>query len=235
MRLVLGPSVFKCWISGDGKHWGRLPEPPRRNVAGGFRTVGLYCQPGEEPREITLKRLSIRELSGVTSLAPVELRERAPVLDDPPDIGAWLAAAADSQPKDVDADAWRQACAIRTLAGAPAAELARDLIRALVAEGLGRDTPANDRLRLLDEAALISDCWDAKDAAWWADRYAELGERLHDEGAKDPCSVVSRAGHVAHLDRGANSPVSRTVVVARVAAALGRLRLAGRVRVRPSH
>jgi outer membrane protein assembly factor BamB len=182
LKLIAGVGKFECQVSGDGRHWGRLPEAPLRNMPPGFAAVGLYCLPGSKERAITLRRIELRELSALTGLAPAGVRQRAPPLHDIPEIGAWLQAVAESQPEDVAPAVWRRACAVRTLSGAPPIPLANALLHGLVREGLRLPLEPPQHLALLDEAALLADTWDQRESLRFEQYYAELAQVLRGRG-----------------------------------------------------
>ena len=64
----------------------------------------------------------------------------------------------------VDPAAWRNACALRTLAGLPPANLGNGLLSELLEANLERKAPPAERLRALDQAAELYDSWDQPEA-----------------------------------------------------------------------
>ena len=181
VRLILGQGSLKCWVSGDGKHWGRAMEP-LRSVRGGFKEFGIYCLPGDRPRQLTLRRVEVRELQGLTGIVPQELLARAPVLtgDIPPE--AWLQHVVESQPPTLDAAQWRQACALRTLSQGTGQELGRMLLMGLMADVVVRKVSPEDRLRFIADAALWADAWEHHEGQQFANIYETLALTLLDEG-----------------------------------------------------
>lgn len=200
LRLVLGCGTLKCWISPDGVHWSRVLTPVQS--AGGlaaYSQLGVYCLKSDKPRSIQLNRIEVRELSGLTSLAPREVLERALSLsgDGDMELGGWLQTVIENQPAGVDQGAWRRACAIRSLAVGPRTKLALGLLTGLLDEGLSLSLPAADRLRLLEDAALLAPTWEGAEAQDLANqlarRYERLGKTLAHEGELRPYTAVATA------------------------------------------
>ena len=200
LRLVLGCGTLKCWTSADGEHWSRALAP-LQNPDGlqAYSQLGLYCLSGDEPRQIRLLSVEVRELGAISELAPREVLERGLALtgDADMDLGLWLQTVIENQPQGVEPNAWRRACAIRTLAAGPRTRLGIPLLMGLLEEGLARSAPGADRLRLLDEIALIAPTWEGAQfqelAVELARRYEHLGKRLAEQGEVQPYNAVGRA------------------------------------------
>lgn len=186
LRLIVGVGSVKCWISGDGVHWGRALDP-LRSVRGGCIEFGLYTVPGEEKRSITLRRVEVRELTALRSIIPHDLIERAPSLPGDLEVEGWLESVLESQPPSMDSLQWRQACALKTLALGTSGELGKTLLAGLIADVIVRPVSPADRLQFLQDAALIADTWDHAEGLAFADYYERLGERLIEEGHATPC------------------------------------------------
>ncbi|MGE0605946.1 MAG: PQQ-binding-like beta-propeller repeat protein [Pirellulales bacterium] len=207
IRLVQGPGIIKCWISGDGVHWSPAFDPEAS--AEGFKPiaqVGLYLLGGEGSRGIRLRSLEVRELSEITSLAAA-LWKDTPVAaigrEDEIDLGTWLQIVLESQPAQADPGEWRRTCAVRTLQAGTPRNLGNDLLLCLLRDALSADLPPARRLRLLDEAALLADTWQAdiarKLAQELVDQYAVLGHRLADSGEARPFCRVCLAAYESPL------------------------------------
>lgn len=192
LRLVLGTNSLKCWVSADGIHWGRALDP-LRYIRGGCIEFGLYVLPGEERRSITLRRVEIRELNGLTAIVPDDLLDRVPSLPGDLEPEAWLESVLASQPPNIDAVQWRQACALRTLALGSPGELGKTLLSALIADVIVRQVSPADRVRFLNDAALISDTWDHGEGLAFADAFERFGQQLILEGHPQPCRFSGSA------------------------------------------
>jgi len=192
VKLVPGAGTFKCFISADGLSFSPMGEKFETSVPSGCQSLGLYCLPGGD-RGITLRQLQIRELDAIASLAPANLREQALALDDLPDVGNWLAEVTRHRPADVPDDAWRRACAVRTLSGRPSALLAAGLLEALATEGITQPLPVAQRLKLLDQVVLLSNTLDDNTALRMAELYQRLGLQLDREGEARPYTLVADA------------------------------------------
>ena len=192
IRLVLGQGSLKCWVSGDGRHWGRALDP-LRGVRSGFSQVGLYCLASDDPRSITLQQLEVRRLSGLTDVVPEDLLERAPQLPADLQPELWLGYVSEHQPPEMDPELWRQACALKTLAYGPTPELGKALLSGLTSEVIRRPISVEDRIRFLDDLSLLCDTWEHGDGQALAMAYEELGKNLYREGHAQPATVAAYA------------------------------------------
>ena len=82
LRLVVAGGSSKCWVSGDGVHWGRVLDG--RDRYGSWQTIALYAreasdrnESGHAARHIRLRSLQVRELSGLTTAAAADLLAKA--------------------------------------------------------------------------------------------------------------------------------------------------------------
>ena len=82
LRLVMTAGSIKCWVSGDGVHWGRALEGHDRY--GPWQSIGLYARtandrsnPDNAARHIRLRSLLVRELSGLTGAVAADLLAKA--------------------------------------------------------------------------------------------------------------------------------------------------------------
>ena len=185
-RLVLGAGTMRCFTSGDGLHWGQaLATLPQ---GGNFLRIGLYCQPGSQPRRIGLRRLIVREIDALMALAPVELEERAeasPVTqrnEELTDLMVWQSQVLGSTPPGVDGAAWRRACGLATLVHGAETPLAKAILEKLLEEELARPMSLPAKLRLLDQATLLWNTWTNEDAQRLVARWDRLGMALLREG-----------------------------------------------------
>jgi len=187
LRLVLAGSRLRCFASGDGVHWGEV-FPPRQNVASFFSHVGVYCRPGERSRGVTLRRVQVRRLDALASLAPVELREQAAKRGrawhshEASDLGAWQQGVWETQPPGVEAGAWRRASATAALIAGARPPLANALLDGLIEDFLAGPAPLEEKLRLLEDAALVYDTCATADAVRFLAHYERLGHALVRDG-----------------------------------------------------
>jgi len=198
LRLVLAGSRLRCFASGDGVHWGEV-FLPRQNAPSFFSHVGLYCRPGEKPRGVTLRRVQVRRLDALRSLAPVELREQAAkrggawFSHEASDLGAWQQGVWETQPPGVDAGAWRRASAIAALIAGAGPPLSNALLDGLIEDFLAGPAPLEARLRLLEDAALVYDTYATADAVRFLAHYERLGHALLRDGDLRGFDEVRRA------------------------------------------
>ncbi|NQT40680.1 MAG: PQQ-like beta-propeller repeat protein [Planctomycetes bacterium] len=196
LRLVQTGGTLKCWTSGDGVHW-RQALAPRRSIASFYREIGLYSRASEGLRSVKLRRLQVRAFDALTSLAPLELRQRALdlPLGDPEqtDAGAWQQWVWENQPEGTDPIAWRRAAAIASLIRGAKSPLAGALLDGLLEEGLSAAVSVEAKVRLLEDATLLYDAWATTDAQRLIAHYHGLSrDLLH--GADMPGSgIVCRA------------------------------------------
>ena len=201
VKLLLGSGVLKVWVSGDGQHWGRAFDPIV-NLRGGAHYAGLYTLPGKQSSGVKLRRLQVRMLDAINALAPADMLKQAiaasdAVDTDAADYVAWLAAITEQQPghlkDDAASHAWRRACAINTLAAGLNAALARELIDRLLASRPAESLNVDDKLRLLDQMAMVSDTWsDQAELRRVLQRYFDLADAERRDGQQRPFSRIAR-------------------------------------------
>ena len=193
LRLIFGCGAVRWWISPDGVHWA-IPEAPWGSRAGNVTSVGLQHVPKLEACRIRLRRLTVRELPLLSSLAPPLLRERAKSFLDAAHIGLWVARTTESLPADVDLDDWRRACAVRTLGAGCPRELANPLVGMLWEDAVRRGWSVEQQRALLGELALLLDTrddWTCGEAL--LQRYHQLGLRAFERQNDRPFSWIRRA------------------------------------------
>lgn len=159
LRLVFGAGQLRWWVSPDAVHWAEGAEPIR-NLAPDVTHIGLHCVSRREATGITLRRITMRQLTQLTTLASAELRQQAAIHDNANSLGAWLADITELAPAQCDTNEWRRACAIRTLAAGCSRGLGNELLMLLVDDEFTRGLPLERQLRALDEAALLLELWD---------------------------------------------------------------------------
>ncbi|HEX5105296.1 MAG TPA: PQQ-binding-like beta-propeller repeat protein, partial [Pirellulaceae bacterium] len=194
VKLLFGGGVLKWWLSADGQHWAQ-PEYPHTAQPGKITSIGLQAVANRKDVQVTLRRIELRELAGLASLADAKLREQAPPLPHSPSLGHWLVEATSQKPVGVGSDEWLRACAVRTLGDRPASELSHALLEALLDDAIARDLPLDRQLAALNDATRVA--LDFRDGGAMRiglpRRYVELGLRSADEQGLPAWSSVRQA------------------------------------------
>ncbi len=189
----VGGCGLKCETSLDGQHWARMLQPLD---AAQFPLTHLTCwlPQGGQPREIRVRRITLRKLNAVESLAPPpEVMSKAPTLGIS-DLAKWEAEVAKQKPAEVGAGAWRRACALKTLAAGGAASALRPLVEMLADDAVALPGSADEQMKRLDELALLDNVWgDGGAAGRFMHHYAQIGERLQREGNPHVWSLLAPA------------------------------------------
>jgi outer membrane protein assembly factor BamB len=187
LRLVCTAGGAKCWIGGDGVHWGQLTMPSQEG--GPWRYVGLYVDPArnlprpdnETPPAVRLRRVQVRQLDGITALVSEALQQeafarmaKAGLKAGESDAGAWQRWVETARPADAQPARWRIACAVAALALGTRPEAAHAALEDLLRDGLAQAGSLPSRIALLQDAALLWNFADGKDA----ERYAACWEQL---------------------------------------------------------
>ncbi|MBI5758221.1 MAG: PQQ-binding-like beta-propeller repeat protein [Planctomycetales bacterium] len=195
LRLVLGTASLKCWTSVDGEHWSRAVDPRRFATPQPYSHVGLFCARSSMGREITLRSCVVRELDGLTSLVDEGVVERVPdeVTKAVANLPAWLESVRSSRPADAEATVWQTACALRTLAAAPPALVARAILDDVLVNQVTSSLPLTNRLRMLDDAALLADTWSIGDCQQFLQHYERLARSLIQAGDTRPFTTLHAA------------------------------------------
>ena len=217
----VGGCGLKCYTSLDGVHWARTLQP-MESPAAPLTHLAVWCSQGGEARGIRVRRVTMRKFAAVQSMAPpAEIMAKAPVLPIP-NFAAWEAEVAKRKPANVGGDAWRRACALKTLAAGGSLWAIRPLVDLLADEALAVPGSVNEQLERLDELALLTDVWnDGAAAGNFMHRYELLGERLQREGNPHAWSTLAPrivrsplwcvAQYVVGLDRLAHTELLDTV------------------------
>lgn len=200
LRLVAGSGTLKCWVSGDGKHWGRAFDPAR-NVHGAWSHVGLIAFQTNDPRHITLEQIRVSELGAISGMADGKLLEQVPnsVLSGDANLAAWQARVQESLPEGTKPAAWRTACALRMLATVPPANLGNVLLNGILEDNLVRRVSAGERLNVLNQVAELYDAWDQTEGVRLIQFYERLGKELLREGEHAPWSKIGPALLIAPI------------------------------------
>jgi outer membrane protein assembly factor BamB len=194
VRMLYGCGNFRLCLSADGLHWAQVDmandnQPPDR------RCLGLQVVANRPDTHLTLKRLVMRELAGLSSLAPADVRDRAIAVPLARSLGEWLVEIARRQPAGVDPSQWRRACAVRTLGAGAGRDLAYALLELLLDDAAARKLPAIQQLAALNDAMLVA--WDLRDGqamrVGLPKRYLQLGLRAYEQEGLPPWSSIQEA------------------------------------------
>ncbi len=193
LRLVFGAGQLRWWVSPDGIHWAE-PVEPIRNLPPDVTHVGLHCVSRAEATGVTLRRMVVRELANLAELAPAELRSQSIARNAVPSLGAWLSDITELTPPGADTNAWRRACAWKTLAAGCPRPVANELLLLLLNDPFTRSLPLDQQLRALGDAALLIDVWDDHGALQkFAQRYFEAGQTSWERDGTAPFSSIRHA------------------------------------------
>jgi outer membrane protein assembly factor BamB len=199
LRLVVAGGWSKCWISGDGAHWGSVLDC--RDRSGSWQSIALYVRemrdrrnPESPTSHIRIRSLQVRELTGLTSAVAADLPAQAAAVgvamkfEQGESAQAWTERIARLAPKGTSPAAWRYACTLQALAAPIRGDEAETLLDRAVREQLSelKATPA--RIDLLQDAALV---WRPRRED--AQRQLELWDQLARE--------VLNTGGAADFDR----------------------------------
>ena len=188
----VGGCGLKCYTSLDGQHWARLLQPldgpplPLTHLT-------CWLPQGDKSREIRVRRITVRKLPAVESLAPPpEIMSKAPTLVIP-EFANWEAEVAKRKPAEVGAGAWRRACALKTLANGGSWPM-RALVEMLADDAVALPGSADEQIKRLDELALLDDVWgDGAAAGRFMHHYVQIGERIQREGNPHAWSMLAPA------------------------------------------
>jgi len=207
LKLVYGCGNLRWWLSADGIHWAQI-DHASEGVKGNLATLGLHVVANRPQTEITLRRLQLRELGALTSLAAEDIRNQAQAFPAATNLGDWTTQVLRSQPKGVDASEWRRACALKTLGVGTNNELANQLLEALLDSDAFRQLPVDRQLATLDDAMLLA--WDLRDNGAMRigipHRYIDVGLQAYDQQGLPPWSTVRRASMSAPVVTWMQSP-----------------------------
>jgi outer membrane protein assembly factor BamB len=184
LRLVVAGGSSRCWISGDGVHWGRVLE--WRDRSGAWQTIALYAREASDPkkpdgaaRHIRLRNLQVRELSGLTAIAAADLLTKAAAAgieyqSAPNETPAeWAVRIARLAPPSSSPVAWRYACMLRSLPSRIYIDYAEMLLYGALREQLNEPASLQAKIHLLQDAALV---WRSRQDS--AQRQLELWDQL---------------------------------------------------------
>jgi len=162
LKMSVAGGRLQCWISGEGRHWGRF-APPTKLPPAMRRTLVLQCGGAPTGARIGLRSLGVKKLGALTGLAAVDLVERAAsagfghaALVDT-SYGAWERRVLQQMPGDVDLPTWKRACGVATLAGAVDSQLAAEILHDFASQAARGSAAVDDPLRLLADVAVLVD------------------------------------------------------------------------------
>ncbi len=200
IRLVYGCGALRWWMSVDGVHWAE-PRESSNNLALGVTHFGLHHVAQREDCQITLRRVQIRQLDTLQQLVPESLFALAGVQAEKQTYEQWvqkvteLRATLPAVPAETTADAWLNACTLKTLA----AGCGRDLGQALLVQLLER-TLRDPGLTLERKLAVLRDAClllDLRDNNTWVlehlARFHQLGREAIAAGMPDAYGHLERA------------------------------------------
>jgi outer membrane protein assembly factor BamB len=187
----IGGCGLKCYTSIDGHHWARMLQP-LDSPSYPLTHLMLWSPQGGQPRGIRLRRVTLRKLEAVESLAPpAEIMARAQALPIP-DFAHWEAEVVKQRPAGIGASDWRRACAFKTLAAGGSVWAIRPVVDLLADEAVALPGSAEVQLKRLDELALLTNVWgDGRAAGDFMHRYEQIGARMHREGNLHPWSTLA--------------------------------------------
>jgi outer membrane protein assembly factor BamB len=207
VKLLYGCGNLRWWLSADGVHWAQI-EHATDGAKGNLATLGLHVVANRPQTEIVLKRIQLRELDAISSLADAEIRNRAEAIPQAANIGGWLTEVIRKQPAGVDFAGWRRACAVRTLGAGADNELANDLLEALLDGPAFNQLPVDRQLAVLDDAMLL--VWDLRDGGAMRiglpHRFLDVGLRAYDEHGLPPWSTVRKVAMSAPVNTWLQAP-----------------------------
>jgi outer membrane protein assembly factor BamB len=194
LRIIVGCGTLKCQVSGDGEHWGRALDP-LRPARGGLTQFGLMALAAEAPGRIGLRTIQLREFSELTALAQADLAIRVPatLLKANGGFTSWCGDVLKEQPAGIDAAAWRNACAVRILSEGDSGEAGNEILAGLLDDSLDREISPDEHRRVLDQAALVVDAWEAPQLEQLLYCYDRLGRALAEQGDPRPYSLPGRS------------------------------------------
>ena len=152
VKLVFGLGSLTWHLSSDGEHWGSC-DNPIDYLPGNVTSVGLQLVAQRPNVGLTLKRLQLRELTGLTSLANADELQRAYAAPQAPFIGMWYMEIAAHRPADIAWSDWERICAVKTLRAGATRSVAYPLVDILLDDAVERKLPPQRILAALADVA----------------------------------------------------------------------------------
>ncbi len=188
LRLVFACGVMKCWLGVDGQHWGELGAA---KISGRIGWIGLHCSLGKSGCGIQLDRLALRELPNLKRLVGKDVREKARRVDAD-DFPQWKRQVLAQRPAEIEETQWLRASILASLSGGCESRLGHALLDALL-ESTQRRLAAEQRLKVLAEAALLTDFNQRGQLQALLDRYHRVGRGVLEAGQPKPFSFIRHA------------------------------------------
>ncbi len=237
--MFTGGAGLKCYMSLDGVHW--TPWLTTNNTAESHLThLTIWMAQAGMPRSIKLRRVTLRKLETIDSLAGPELLAKAPLVAAG-DLKHWNDEVARLQPPGTARGAWRRACAVKTIAAGGHPDQIRPIMDQLLDEVLALPRPIDEQFARLNEMALVLDViHNAQGAEQFARRYEQLADRVWREGNTKPWTTAFRAiaysplwceyNYTVRLDRAARAELLSAIYsddVPQAEKSLAAIRLSG--------
>jgi outer membrane protein assembly factor BamB len=161
VKLLYGCGNTRWWLSSDGVHWAQ-PEMAHDGSQPRPTGIGIQLVANRPDTQVTLRRITVRELAGLAALAPRELRDKAIAVTKVNSLGQWLAQVVAKKPADASTPAWLRACAVRSLGAGMHRDQAYQVLEALLDDMSARNLPLDVQLAALSDATLM--CFDLRDS-----------------------------------------------------------------------
>ncbi len=188
LRLVFACGVMKCWLGVDGRHWAELGTA---KISGRIGWIGLHCSQGKSGCGIQLDQLTLRELPNLNRLAGKDAREKASRVEAD-DLPRWKRQVLAQRPAEIDEAQWLRASILASLSGGCESRLGHALLDALL-DSTPRSLAAEQRLKVLAEAALLTNFNQRGQLQALLDRYHRVGRSVLDAGQPKPFSFIRHA------------------------------------------
>ena len=156
LKLLSSCGTVKCWTSGDGVHWSRALDSV--TFQGLPSEAGIYCLKGAA-RRVRLRGLQARAADEtLLSVVPEGILETITLPDEVGSLSPekWLSAVGGSRPAGDDPRARRLGWTWRTLIDGCSPALGNFLLCELLRSGFEKTESSEDRIRLVEEAALLA-------------------------------------------------------------------------------
>ncbi len=137
VRLRAGLNSIAILTSHDGKRW-FLASAPVEHRYGALTEFGIYAAHGNKPRSITLKKIIVRHLPNILSMADPGLLAQTPTFAGVNYGHEWFRIASAAMPKGVSIVEWRRACVVKALSQTLAISVMSPLWAELFRDGLTR-------------------------------------------------------------------------------------------------
>ena len=194
IRFLVAAGWVRCWISPDGQQWALLNwgEPWYGNH---MTHLGIGCAKQAPGAELTVRTIRYRELPAINGLVPDDVLGKAMGFPTETTYDRWLVRVTQTQPNDIDADNWRTACAIRTIATGCPSKTMQALLDLLERSSRARAEDPRQHLALLGELPELASLWEKLPNDQPIDlhkRYLAWGRELAAADEERPFSTIRR-------------------------------------------